>query len=208
MAIDPKVTNIYHITDVTNLPAIIEAGGLKSDAVLAQDGMQPEVIGYAHIKQRRMHENRIDCQDNRFVGEFVPFYFCPRSPMLFTINRGNTGRPAGCQQTIVHLVSTVAVATKTGAPWAISFGNAGASYQSFSKDVAALEKLKWDAINANSWAGRTNEKSAEFLVADFFPINAILDIGCHNEKTAAIVSDMISNLETVPTVQVRPNWYY
>lgn len=27
--------------------------------------------------------------------------------MLFTINRGNTGRPANCQKSIVHLVSTM-----------------------------------------------------------------------------------------------------
>lgn len=55
-----------------------------------------------------MTQTRVDCCGGRFVGEFVPFYFCPRSPMLFTVNRGNTGRPLGCQRAIVHLVSTLA----------------------------------------------------------------------------------------------------
>src|SRR5688572_18575557 len=107
MPIDIAVTSIYHITDIENLPAILATGGLVSDVALADAGAKPEVIGYAHIKHRRMHVTQIPCCGNRFVGEFVPFYYCPRSPMLYTINRGNTGRPAGCQRTIVHLVSTV-----------------------------------------------------------------------------------------------------
>ncbi len=48
-------------------------------------------------------------------------------PMLYTINRGNVpGRPAGCQRTILHLVSTVQAALNLDKPWALSDGNAGA----------------------------------------------------------------------------------
>ena len=85
---------------------MLSAGGLWSDARMAQQ--QPAtVIGYGHIKERRMKEITVPCCANRFVGEFVPFYFCPRSPMLYSLNRGNTGRSPGCQRTVVHLVSTV-----------------------------------------------------------------------------------------------------
>ena len=90
----PDQTLIYHITDVDNLPGILAGGGLRSDAAMAQHN--PAVIGYEHIKQRRMTEIRVDCCGNRFVGEFVPFYFCPRSPMLYTVNIGKTGRAPGC----------------------------------------------------------------------------------------------------------------
>ena len=47
----------------------------------------PTVIGYTHIKERRMKQIRVACCGGRFVGEFVPFYYCPRSPMLFTTNK-------------------------------------------------------------------------------------------------------------------------
>ena len=90
---------IYHITDVANLPGILAARGLRSDIAMAEPN--PEVIGYSHIKHRRMTQIRVDSCGGRFVGEFVPFYFCPRSPMLYTVNLGNTGRTPGCQQTIV-----------------------------------------------------------------------------------------------------------
>lgn len=162
----PEQVLIYHITDVENLPGILAAGGLRSDAAMAAH--EPTVIGYGHIKQRRMTEIRVDCCGGRFVGEFVPFYFCPRSPMLYAVNQGNAGRQRGCQRSIVHIVSTIGAAISQNRPWAISDGNAGAFHTEFFSDLAVLSQLDWEAIRATQWQGRTHQKSAEFLLADFF----------------------------------------
>ncbi len=206
MALRPAQVLIYHITDVENLPGILNDGGLYSDAVMAQ--RNPTVIGYSHIKQRRLTEIRVPCCNNRFVGEFVPFYFCPRSPMLYTINNGNTGRPPGCQKTIVHLVSNVGVAVGLGRAWAVSDGNAGAYYTDFDADLRVLDSLDWPAIRARSWKGRTHEKSAEFLIADFFPWNGIQQIGCYNSQVAGRVKDLIQHHSHQPSVDVQRSWYY
>ena len=182
MARDLEHVLIYHITDVENLAGIVQEQGLHSDAVMVK--RNPEIIGYDHIKKRRLKEIPIPCRGWRYVGDFVPFYFCPRSPMLFTINKGNTGRPAGCQRTIVHLVSSVAAAIATGKDWAISDGNAGAFHTTFSANIDALDRLDWPAIRATQWAGMQHQKAAEFLVADFFPWTAIREIGCYNSTIA------------------------
>lgn len=197
---------IYHITDVANVPSILAEGGLHSDVAMAQ--RNPEIIGYEHIKKRRMEETTVPCCEDRFVGEFVPFYYCPRSPMLLTVNSGNTGRPRGCQRTILHLVSTVAIGINLGRRWAISDGNAGAVYPSFYADLNALDALDWDAIQAKYWQGRTNQKAAEFLVADFFPWTGFQMIGCHNTAIAKDVQDMLKNHNHRPQVVVKPDWYY
>lgn len=84
MSANPEQALIYHITDVENLPGILAASGLRSDAVMAEKN--PTVIGYGHIKERRLKQNQVACCGGRFVGEFVPFHFCPRSPMLYTTN--------------------------------------------------------------------------------------------------------------------------
>lgn len=202
----PGQTLIYHITDVENLPGILAGGGLRSDAAMAHHS--PEVIGYGHIKQRRMTEIRVDCCGGRFVGEFVPFYFCPRSPMLYTVNRGNTGRTPGCQRTIVHLVSTMAVGISQNRPWAISDGNAGAFHATFSADVAALAGLDWAAIRATQWQGKTHQKSAEFLLADFFGWPGFHAVGCYNTEVAQQVQDMLAPYAHRPNVSVERNWYY
>jgi hypothetical protein len=202
----PDQILIYHITDVENLPGILAAGGLRSDTAMAEHS--PAVIGYGHIKQRRMTQIRVDCCAGRFVGEFVPFYFCPRSPMLFTVNRGNTGRPPGCQRTIVHLVSSLAAGINQNRPWAISDGNAGAFHAAFSSELAALGGLDWAAIRATQWQGRTHEKSAEFLLADFFDWTGFHAVGCYNTETAQRVQSMLTHSAHRPAVSVEPTWYY
>jgi hypothetical protein len=208
MAINIKATSIYHITDVENLPSILAKGGLMSDVALAAAGLAHEVIGYSHIKHRRMHELRIACCGNRFVGEFVPFYFCPRSPMLYTLNRGNTGKPAGCQRTVIHLVSTVSEAVELEKQWAISDGNAGSGYSSFYDDTGALDDLDWDAIRARYWAGCTNAKSAEFLIEDHFPWTSIQAVGCHNDEVKKRVLQIIEEYDHRPHVITKRDWYY
>jgi len=202
----PDQTLIYHITDIENLPGIQATGGLRSDAAMAHE--HPELIGYEHIKLRRLTQIQIDCCGGSYVGEFVPFYLCPRSPMLYTVNRGNTGRPPGCQRTIVHLVSTLAVGIGQGRPWAISDGNAGAFHTTFSSNLAALEELDWGAIRSTHWQGQTHQKSAEFLLKDFFPWTGFHAIGCYNAELAHRVQDMLAQTPHHPEVTIKPGWYY
>ncbi len=202
MARDPT---LYHITEIANLPSII-ATGLVSDALI---GATPhEVIGYANIKHRRLTQYRVPCCQNRFVGEFVPFYYCPRSPMLYTINNGNTGKPPGHQKEIVHLVTTMSRVANLNKDWAISDGNAGADAVSFANDVGALDQLDWDAIQALDWRGRTRQKQAEFLVADSVPWTAIYGIGVMDQSAFDRVQRVLSTAQHQPQVKILRNWYY
>lgn len=204
---DPTKTLIYHITDVENLAGIIGEGGLYSDAVMVK--RTPEVIiGYDHIKKRRLKEIPVPCCGWRRVGEFVPFYFCPRSPMLFTINKGNTGRPAGCQKTIVHLVSSMQAGIEAGKQWAVSSGNAGAFHTTFKASLDALDALDWEAIRATQWQGQQHQKMAEFLVAEFFPWTEVLEIGCNHTSTLTRVRELIAASHHQPPTTLKPNWYY
>ena len=206
---DGLTWSLYHITDISNLPSILASGGLLSDCALA--GVAHQVIGYANIKQRRMTQYGVPCCNNRFVGEFVPFYFCPRSPMLYTVNRGNSGRPPGCQATIIHLVTSVAAAVSLGRSFAISDGNAGAGYATFRSDLAALDDpnhLRWADIETNQWQGKMHFKQAEFLVADRFDWSELLYIGCHSVDAVTQVSNLLPNGGPPPHVGEQPGWYY
>lgn len=203
---DPEQVLIYHITDVANLPGIIAENALLSDAVMAK--RNPEIIGHDHIKRRRLRDIPVRCCDWRYVGEFVPFYFCPRSPMLFAINKGATGRSEGCQKSIVHLVGTMAAGISTGKAWAVSSGNAGAFHTTFAAKLEALDTLDWEAIRATQWEGKQHQKSAEFLIAESFPWTAIHLIGCQNSTTEDKVRSLLANAAHKPTVEIRKNWYY
>lgn len=82
------MTAIYHITHLRNLRSIIRLDGLWSDADRDDMGLAPVNIAHAHIKRRRA-QRRVDHTPGGTLDEYVPFYFAPRSPMLYSIGRGN-----------------------------------------------------------------------------------------------------------------------
>jgi hypothetical protein len=132
----PARPQIFHITHVDNLRSIVAAGELLSDAAMIARGGPLAGIGMSTIKQRRL-ALPVTCHANDHVGDYVPFYFCPRSIMLFVIHCANhpdlTYR--GGQAPIVHmqadLHAVVAWARQHHRRWAFSLSNAGARYASF-----------------------------------------------------------------------------
>jgi hypothetical protein len=108
MSIPPKEPKIYHITHVDNLPKIVADQAILSDAQMIARGSGNANIGMSDIKQRRLGLP-ISCLSNFYVGDCVPFYFCPRSVMLYVIYRQN--HPSltykGGQDPIVHLEAFV-----------------------------------------------------------------------------------------------------
>ena len=83
----PTQPKIYHIVHVDNLASIVTDGCLWSDAVMVQR-QGSTVIGMGSIKQRRLGLP-VSCHTGLRVGDCVPFYFCPRSIMLYVIHRAN-----------------------------------------------------------------------------------------------------------------------
>ena len=90
---------------VDRLPSIIAEGGLLCDAAIAERGPVGTTIGMTDIKQRRLSELRLNSHRELYVGACVPFYFCPRSVMLYVISQANLRQLSyrGGQDPIVHL---------------------------------------------------------------------------------------------------------
>ena len=86
MPLNPK---IYHIVHVDRLDSIIRTGNLLSDAAIVSLPATGTTIGMGSIKQRRLTELTLNSQPGLYVGECVPFYFCPRSIMLYLIYQAN-----------------------------------------------------------------------------------------------------------------------
>lgn len=100
----PPNLKIYHIVHVDRLPSIIEDDQLWCDAEMVQRGETGTAIGMDKIKQRRLTKT-LNSHTNLYVGDCVPFYFCPRSVMLYVIYRANHSQLSyrGGQGPIVHL---------------------------------------------------------------------------------------------------------
>ena len=122
--VDPK---IYHIVHVDRLASIVEDGCLWCDAEIARRSPAGTIIGMNQIKERRLTELVLRSHPGLHVGECVPFYFCPRSIMLYLIYQANHSELdyRGGQDHIVHLEAdwkrqTVAWADVQGQRWAFT----------------------------------------------------------------------------------------
>ncbi|OQY31723.1 MAG: hypothetical protein B6241_13250 [Spirochaetaceae bacterium 4572_59] len=96
---------IYHILHIDRLSSVLESNHLFSDAIINERIPVGTTIGMSKIKKRRLKELTISCYPDLHVGDCVPFYFCPRSVMLYMFHKGNHPEISyhGGQTPIIHL---------------------------------------------------------------------------------------------------------
>jgi len=207
---------IYHITHVRNASQIAQAGMVFSDAKRVQLDLDCEIVGMSRIKRRRLCEIEVPCHPGTKVGEYVPFYFCPRSIMLYILHKGNHPDVTytGGQEPIVHLqadlTSSVRWAEQRGVPWAFSDRNAGTYVAQFYRSLDDLDKINWRAVTATDFRDiMTKEgKQAEFLMYESFPWELVEKIGVKDPATVRVVQRALLESDHQPPVRPEPSWYY
>jgi len=65
-----------------------KAGVIWSDVKRIERQLPCKLVGMSEIKRRR-ETLAVSCHPNTTVGQYVPFYFCPRSIMLYLLHMGN-----------------------------------------------------------------------------------------------------------------------
>lgn len=194
MTTPPARPKLYHITHVDNLRAIVADDALVSDAEMMARGGPAQAIGMSAIKWRRVDELPVDCHPGTKVGDYVPFYFCPRSVMLYLIHCANHPELVyrGGQGPIVHLEADLHEVIRwveaNGGRWAFSLSNAGAYYTEFRSRLEELDQLDWAAIAATDFrAPEVKErKQAEFLVHGRFPLALVERIGARRLRARCL----------------------
>lgn len=209
----PANQKIYHITHINNLASILKEGYLLPDSAMThRQGVT--TIGREDIKERR-RKKLLPCNPGTYVGEYVPFNFCPRSVMLYLIHRKDyPSLPyRGGQEQIIHLVAdmkeAVRWAEENKKQWAFSLENAALEYVEFRNKLNQLDEINWEAVRAEIWKGEFKyPKQAEFLVRESFPWHLIEQIGTHSQEIKLQVCNTMSGNNHCPVVEILEEWYY
>ena len=220
----PEEPNIYHIVHVDRLPSIIADGNLWCDAEIARrEADNPgsgTTIGLNSIKQRRLARLTLASHPGLYVGQCVPFYFCPRSVMLYVISCANHPELTydGGQRPIVHLEAdlhrSIPWADRNGRRWAFTLSNAGSNHFEDRSDLSRLGEIDWAAVQANHWSGPgispsvKEGKQAEFLLEQSYPWELVDRIGVRSPQILEQVGQMLPEAANQPRVEVMPGWYY
>jgi len=144
------------------------------------------------------------------VADYVPFYFGPKSPMLYAIKQGKVEGYEG-QKEIVYLVTSVEDIAACQLPFMFTDGHGIISYVNHYNQLTDLPKLHWNAITAKYWKdivdGRC-KRQAEFLVREQFPLELVREIGTMDEAARKQVEDLVKPSRFQPLIQVRREWYF
>jgi hypothetical protein len=207
------MTSIYHITHIQNLRSIIAQAGLCCDTLTAERALGPIGIAHAHIKERRARRDVPGAMGGT-LADYVPFYFAPRSPMLYAIHRGFVVGYNGGQQQVVHLVASAEQVVAKRLPFAFTDGHAEMLISQFFSNLADLTQVDWQIMQATYWndtqedGDRKRRRQAEFLTHRFFPWPLITEIGVMTPGVAQDVQTILRDAAHQPHVTVRRHWYY
>lgn len=206
-------TLIYHITHKDNLSGIV-----SRDGIFAQSQMEHESVEYADIAHRRIQDRRsetpVPCGPGRCLHDYVPFYFAPRSPMLYAIKMGNVEDCTAKQNDIIYLVSSAQRIQIEGIGFVFTDGHGIMTLSDFYNDLDDLSEIDWDIMKEKYWRDtfedpdRKRRRQAEFLVFRQFAWNLVERIGVFNRTIEQEVIHTISNASHKPPINIETGWYY
>lgn len=207
-------TSIYHITHIDNLPSILKSGGLIANSRLRQRQTNYLDIAHENIQDRRAR-TEVPCGAGGYLHDYVPFYFAPRSPMLYAIHKQNVDGYSGGQKPIIHLVSQIEAIENSEIAFVFTDGHGIMVYTDFYDDLYALNHvIDWELMESKYWfdtpddPNRKCKRQAEFLVHEFCHWNLIKEIGVINLTMQTEVREILQKFNIQTQINVYSNWYY
>ena len=149
------------------------------------------------------------------MGDYVPFYFAPRSPMMSAITNGRVPSYGSDTSDLVHLVTAVEHLIDVGAPMLFTTRNAVLRLAEFFDDVTELDwKIDWTLMRARYWANseedpdRRERRMAECLVHRTVPWPAIQEVVVRDRQRRLLALEVLDNLNVDMRVRIEPDWYF
>lgn len=206
-------TFIYHFTRVEHLASIV-GSGLVCDRRAQTTGLLSIEIGNQGIKERRLCRP-VPVEPGGSVGDYVPFYFAPRSPMMYSIYRGNVPGYSEGTGRLVYLVASLEKVRDLALSVVLSDRNAVlslASFVCFDGQNLAEDFIDWPLMKAVMWNSteedpdRMERRMAECLVYGSVPWQAFLGVVARTDEVAAEARAVLG--KGPPKVYVRSDWYF
>jgi hypothetical protein len=206
-----------HFTHIDNLPTILADGRLMADNLVR--GRLVTDVGSADIKAKR-RSRQVTCPPGGVVADYVPFYFAPRSPMMYRLAKDHQEGREGCypdgDDPLVYLVSSVDRVHAAGLAWVASDGNCAASLTDFSRNLGDLAHLvDWPLMRERIWKDtpedqdRMRRRMAELLVHREFPLDLVVGYAVRTPAREMQLRHVLRSAGIINAyVVVRQDWYY
>ena len=159
--------------------------------------------------QRTRSRMVVTCGPEGVVHDYVPFYFCKRSPMLLSVvNAKNVD-----QNFLVHLAVPISLLLEPTVVFTDASANRIADPPNFYSEPEDLTKLSWDQIDSLKWGSpdepRKQQKMAEMLIHNHVPWSQVSKIIVWNQEIADSIRKECENRNiALPIVDFNTDHYY
>lgn len=199
---------LYRMTHIENIPHVLIHGLVHRDSPNADPNYRS--IGDGSLIATR---NEMVLDNGRYLGEYIPFYFGTRTPMLFVIQKGHNQVAKTPADRIVYCVSSVQEIIKRQHEFVFTDGHAKDKFSnqyspaSINQIDSILDKK---AIDSQFWKDKNDldlkrRKESEFLVLGDIAASAILGYGVYNQNSK---NELIRFGIDQNKIAVRPNFYF
>lgn len=211
--------HLYRITHIDNIPHILKYGithrnSPKANAEYRAIG-DTSLIDARSQKLKHVNNGDMDVSYGKIIlGDYIPFYFGVRMPMLFVIQRGGNSVPAALSPSdIVYIVCPLIAVVDRQEEFYFTDGHA-TEFNTSLFDRTCLKELParidWNAVRATYWGGSENltlkaRKQAEFLVKDDISPDCIKGFLCYDTHAEERLIEMGVEVERI---KIWPKAYY
>lgn len=202
-----KIKYIFRMTHIDNIPHILKFGVVKPTSPYSNS--KYVVIGDNKVIEARhaMIFNNIN------ISECIPFYFGPRTPMLYVIQNGFNGVTKFAPSSIVYIAVKLDTILENHIKCIFTDGHALSVLTKFypNEKLADIDNIvKYSDIFAKNWISDADtdlkrRKEAELLIIEDFPTNHISGfIVYDNTAKDQLISFGINESK----IAIRPNYYF
>lgn len=203
----------YRICHIRNLPHILASGLCTkhhpdADPDFIQIG-NPGIIGVRD-------DTRVKLRGYGNIGDYVPFYFTPRSIMQYNIVTGYWEPEVPKLHRQYLLVIQCRIDVLSGLErYFFTDGQANAALTAHYDDLQYIGEVDWDSIQHGNFSkaggdyDRSRRYQAEFLVHHHVPVESINALFVYNEKAATFVNEKLAEAENDNLqVHVMPELFF
>jgi hypothetical protein len=203
---DLNKIRLFRMTHIENIPHILQYGITHLSSANTNPNFRP--IGDRSLIGTR---NEKQLPNGDALGDYIPFYFGTRMPMLFVLQRGFNSLPVTSPNSIIYCISSVQKVLDHDLSFLFTDGHAVNSLSNFysKSDLENIGTiLDFKAIKAEWWNTDLDfkrRKEAEFLLKNDMPLEAILGYAVYSDTARKELENMGIPSDKIIT---KPNFYF
>ncbi|WP_180186586.1 DUF4433 domain-containing protein [Acinetobacter sp. YH01012] len=209
--LNPEKALIWRIVHRDNIPWILANGLHCSNSSKLNENWVP--IGSSELIEKRQ-QHRVPVGTEGVLGDYIPFYFTPFSPMLLNIKSGRGGVRQRANDEIVILVSSLHDLKKQQIPFVFTNSHAYYQWTEFYTDLSDLDKIDWSILQTRDFKRDMDDPAkferyqAEALIYQHCPTAALLGMLCYSEQVKSQLEYWLQQAKINIPVHARRGVYF